>query len=358
MTKDLRSWCAALLLLGACGDPPRTAPVKTDRAGTPAPAKAPEADLAERYLAAKERIAALLPTDTEGPKRILAEIGPGLRETAEKAADLPLRANASLLLGSLHERAGDRRSAISFYRQAAALLKDEVEPHRVLALALAADGKHLEAIPEQEIVVRDDPDDLEAWLLLGELNIKAKREEDAGKAYAAYEARRKGLIDGLTLQNKDGTWILPVEQRAACARALIPARENGTALALLYSLGREPDPAVRLALAEAMGTQRLAAYKQPLTDKLAGETDPEAKAAMVWALQEIERDPLDARPGPAPVTPGAGTDKAPEAGSKEQGAGDSAAPGEKAPADGEAPAEGKAGGEGAGAGPAAPRAPG
>lgn len=341
-----------LLLLGACGDPPRTAPVKTDRAGTPAPAKAPEADLAERYLAAKERIAALLPTDAEGPKRILEELGPGLREAAEKAPDPPLRANASLLLGTLYERTGDRRSAISFYRQAAALLKGEVEPHRVLALALAADGKHVEAIPEQEIVVRDDPDDLEAWLLLGELNIKAGREEDAGKAYAAYEARRKGLIDGLTLQNKDGTWILPVEQRAACARALIPARENGTALALLYSLSREPDPSVRLALAEAMGTQRLAAYKQPLTEKLAGESDPEAKAAMVWALQEIERDPLDARPGPAPAAPEA-ADKAPEAGAKEQVAGDSAAP------EGKAPAAGKAGGgEGAGAGPAAPRAPG
>src|SRR5690606_4448328 len=125
-----------------------------------------------------------------------------------------LRANASLLLGTLHERAGDRTSAIAFYRQTLALLPNEVEPRRVLALALAADGQFTAAIPEQEAVVKDDPDDLEAWLLLGELNVKAERAEEAKLAYGAYEMRRRGLIDGLTLQNKDGTWSMPADQRA------------------------------------------------------------------------------------------------------------------------------------------------
>src|SRR5690606_4029787 len=158
---------------------------------------------------------------------------------------------------------------------------------RVLALALAADGQFTAAIPEQEAVVKDDPDDLEAWLLLGELNVKAERAEEAKLAYGAYEMRRRGLIDGLTLQNKDGTWTMPADQRAACARALIPARDNGTALALLYALKHETDPVVRQALGEAMGTQRLAGYKQPLIDKAAAEAHPEAKAALLWAVQEI-----------------------------------------------------------------------
>lgn len=314
-------WCAAVLLgLGACGEgqPPAPAPKARGEAKGEVEAKAGPTDesRAELYLQAKERLAALLPEDKDGPRRILSEIGPGLREIADNAADAPLRANANLLLGTLHERAGDPRSAISFYRQTLALLPNEIEPRRVLALALAADGQFEAAIPEQEAVVKDDPDDLEAWLLLGELNIKAGRAEDATKAYAAYEMRRRGLIDGLTLQNKDGTYVMPVDQRAACARALIPARDNGTALALLYALSREPDPAVRQALAEAMGTQRLAGYKQALTDKAAAEAHPEAKAAMLWALQEIERDPLESRPGPVPV-------EAPrEAGSKGQDAKD------------------------------------
>ena len=82
-------------------------------------------------------LAALLPEDKDGPKRLVTELGPGLREIADNAAEAPLRANASLLLGTLHERAGDRRTAISFYRQTLALLPNEIEPRRVLALALA-----------------------------------------------------------------------------------------------------------------------------------------------------------------------------------------------------------------------------
>nr|WP_276599929.1 MULTISPECIES: tetratricopeptide repeat protein [unclassified Nannocystis] len=312
--------------LGACGEgQPPAPPPKPRVEGKAAPeAKAGPTDesRAELYLQAKERMAALLPEDKDGPQRIVAELGPGLREIADNASDAPLRANASLLLGTLHERAGDRRTAISFYRQTLALLPNEIEPRRVLALALAADGQFEAAIPEQEAVVKDDPDDLEAWLLLGEVNVKAGRTEEATKAYAAYEMRRRGLIDGLTLQNKDGTYVMPVDQRAACARALIPARDNGTGLALLYALSREPDPVVRQALAEAMGSQRLTGYKAALTEAAAKEGHPEAKAAMLWAVQEIERDPLESRPGPAP-TEGAPTgDVAQGAGAKGQDAKD------------------------------------
>lgn len=318
-----------LLGLSACGEGQPSAPPPIPRGEVKAAAETQagptDASRAELYLQAKERMAALLPDDAAGPKRLVAELAPGLREIAENAAEAPLRANASLLLGTLHERAGDRKSAISFYRQTIALLPEEIEPRRVLALALAADGQFAAAIPEQEAVIKDDPDDLEAWLVLGEINVKAERTEDATKAYGAYEMRRRGLIDGLTLQNKDGTYVMPVDQRAACARALIPARDNGTALALLYALSRETDPVVRQALAEAMGSQRLAGYKQALVDKAAVEAHPETKAALLWAVQEIERDPVASRPGPAPI----GNDMVEGAGPKGQapeGAGAPATP--------------------------------
>mgnify|MGYP002138542613 CR=1 FL=1 len=112
--------------------------------------------------------------------------------------------------------------------------------------------------------------------------------------------RRKGLIDGISLKKADGVFILPAEQRSACARALIPARDNGTAIALLYALSIETEPAVRAALVEAMGTQRLGGYKQALEERLKTETAQEVKEAIVWALAEIQRDPLDTRPGPVP----------------------------------------------------------
>lgn len=354
--RTVSAWlCAAVLLgLGACGEGQPPAPPPKPRAeGKAAPeAKAGPTDesRAELYLQAKERMAALLPEDKEGPQRIVTELGPGLREIADNASDAPLRANASLLLGTLHERAGDRRTAISFYRQTLALLPNEIEPRRVLALALAADGQFEAAIPEQEAVVKDDPDDLEAWLLLGEVNVKAGRTEEATKAYAAYEMRRRGLIDGLTLQNKDGTYVMPVDQRAACARALIPARDNGTGLALLYALSREPDPVVRQALAEAMGSQRLTGYKAALTEAAAKEAHPEAKAAMLWAVQEIERDPLESRPGPAPAEGAPAGDMPQGAGAKGQDPKDSA---QGAGAKGQDPNDSAQGAGSAGAGASA-----
>ena len=293
-----------LVLLPACGgggDDLYTVPVVAKKVEAPAPAPAQGDDaMATRYLEIKERFAALGPEDKAGPGRIVAEVGPELRSIADSARDLHLRANASLLLGTLYEASGDARSAISFYRQVVALLPDDAAPHRVLAVALATDKQYAAALPEQERVVKDDPDDLEAWLLLGELAVKAGQKERATEAYAAYEMRRKGLIDGISLKKPDGVFILPAEQRAACARALIPARDNGTAIALLYALSIETEPAVRAAIVEAMGTQRLGGYKQALEDRLKTETAQEAKEAIIWALAEIQRDPLDTRPGPVP----------------------------------------------------------
>lgn len=289
--------------LPACGggDDVYTVPVVAKKVEAPAPAPAQGDDaMATRYLEIKERFAALGPEDKAGPGRIVAEVGPELRSIADSARDLHLRANASLLLGTLYEASGDARSAISFYRQVVALLPDDAAPHRVLAVALATDKQYAAALPEQERVVKDDPDDLEAWLLLGELAVKADQKARATEAYAAYEMRRKGLIDGISLKKPDGVFILPAEQRAACARALIPARDNGTAIALLYALSIETEPAVRAAIVEAMGTQRLGGYKQALEEKLKTETAQEVKEAIIWALAEIQRDPLDTRPGPVP----------------------------------------------------------
>lgn len=304
------------LLSGCSGDDPRTVPIAAVKTEPKAEAPAlPGADaMAERYIAIKERYAALAEDDAEGPKKLIAEVGGELRQIAENATDVHLRANASLLLGTIHEASGDPRTAISFYHQVIALLPEDAEPHRVLAMALARDKQFAAALPEQERVVKDDLDDLEAWLLLGEIAVKAEAKDKATEAYAGYEMRRKGLIDGISLKKTDGTFVLPAEQRAASARALIPARDNGTAIALLYALEIETDPAVRLALVEAMGTQRLAGYKPALTAKLAKETAQEVKEAMIWALAEIEREPLDTRPGPLPgitAAPAVGADGKP-----------------------------------------------
>lgn len=334
-----RSPLSSLLLLlasvglTACGGAEQKPQPTPAPAASAAPSKAPatDDDLAGRYVAAKERFGALLPTDKDGPKRILTELGPGLREVADAARDAHLRANASLLLGTLHESSGDVRSAISFYRQAAALLPGDAGPSRVLAIALAADNQFKEAIAEQRKVVEDDADDLESWLLLGELAVKAGEQDTATQAYAAYEMRRKGLIDGLTLKSADGTFPIPADQRAGCARALIPARDNGTAIALLYSLEIETDASVRQAVVEAMGSQRLQGYKPALENLLKKESTQEMKEAVAWALAEIQRDPLDTRPGPAPLTaPDAKTDAK---------AGDAKAADAKTPADAKADAK-------------------
>lgn len=237
-----------------------------------------------------------------------AQLQRDLRTVAEHAEDAHLRANASLLLGSLLEERGDRRAAISYYRQARALVPEEASTHAMLALALAAEGELEEASQIQKRVVELLPDDLEAWLLWGEMLLKAGEEEKAREAYAGYELRRKGLIDGLTLRTKTedgkpGPYMVGPEDRAACAAALEVAADNGTALALAYALSTEPEPGVRAEIARVMGTQRLTAYTKELQLALEKETDGDAREVMQWAIGEISRDGVDTAAGPAPALP-------------------------------------------------------
>jgi tetratricopeptide (TPR) repeat protein len=287
--------------MGGCG---KSAPV--DDAGTtkseeqvepePAPVPALTKEQAEElYLSSKARIEATAAL----PETSVAELEADLKRVANEAEDAHLRANASLLLGSLYEQRGDQRAAISFYRQAQELIPDEVGPYIVLALALSKAARWDEAIAAQWIVVEMIPDDLVGWLLLGELHVKGGKLEEATQVYTAYEQRRKGLIDGLTLK-QDGKYVEDEAERAGCVEALAPAIDNGTALALMYALDSDPSPVVRERVASIMGEQRLLGYAKLLASKQATETDESVKQAIAWAITEIEREPIETAPGPIP----------------------------------------------------------
>jgi tetratricopeptide (TPR) repeat protein len=259
----------------------------------PPPLTGKEAE--ELYLSSKARVEATQAL----PDEAFAEIKADLERVANEAEDPHLRANASLLLGSLHEQRGDQRAAISFYRQAQELIPDEVGPYIVLALALSKSERWEEAIAAQWVVVEKIPDDLVGWLLLGEMHVKGGKLDEAAEVYTAYELRRKGLLDGLTLK-KDGQYVESETERAACAEALAPAIDNGTALGLMYALDSDPSPIVRERVASIMGEQRLLGYAKLLGTKQASEADPEVKKAIEWALAEIERDPVETAPGAVP----------------------------------------------------------
>jgi tetratricopeptide (TPR) repeat protein len=261
----------------------------------PAPPPLSQAQLEALYVASKGRVEATI----DLPEAAFVEIKADLMRVASEAEDAHLRANASLLLGGMHEDRNDQRSAISFYRQAMELIPEEAAPHIVLALALSKDEKWEAAIVEQWIVVEMIPDDLIGWLLLGELLVKGGDLEQAAQVYGAYELRRKGLLDGLTLKH-DGAYVKDEAERAACAEALAPAVDNGTALALLYALDSETSPVVRERIAAIMGEQRLVGYQKLLEDKLATEEVAEVKQAIEWALAEIQREPIETAPGPVP----------------------------------------------------------
>jgi tetratricopeptide (TPR) repeat protein len=261
----------------------------------PAPPPLTQEQLAELYREAKARYEAT----TKLPDESFAELVADLQRVANEAEDAHLRANASLLLGSMHEERDDSRAAISYYRQAQELIPDDPGPYIVLALALSKAKKWDEAIAAQWKVVEMIPDDLVGWLLLGELHVKGGKLDEAAKVYGAYELRRKGLLDGLTLKQK-GEYLESEDERAACIEALTPAVDNGTALALMYALDSDPSPKVRAQIAATMGAQRLVGYKEFLEKKQAAETDAEVKEAMAWALAEIERDPVETAPGPVP----------------------------------------------------------
>lgn len=273
---------------------------ETTEAGEQAPEPTPpppltQAQLEDLYRSAKARIEATVNL----PEASRAEIESDLQRVANEAEDAHLRANASLLLGAIAEARNDQRAAISFYRQAAELIPDDVDTHIVLALALAKAERWEEAITEQWKVVKAIPDDLVGWLLLGELHVKGGDLEEAARVYGAYELRRMGLLDGLTLK-RDGQYLKDEAERVACAEALAPAVDNGTALGLMYAFDSDPSPAVRTAVAAVMGEQRLLGYQKLLKDKLSREENAEAKEAIEWALAEIEREGVETSPGPVP----------------------------------------------------------
>lgn len=299
----LATFSFAFVSLVACGKPaePGTETTKAqttqqvEAEQTPPPPPLSAAELEQLYVDGKTRYEAT----AKLPDESFTELRADLMRVANEAPDPHLRANASLLLGSMHEDRNDQRAAISFYRQAQQLIPNEVAPSIVLALALSKDKRWDEAITEQWKVVEMIPDDLTGWLLLGEMHVKAGKLDEAAEVYGAHELRRKGLLDGLTLK-QNGEYVTSEDDRVACADALAPAVDNGTALALMYALDSDPSPKVRAQVVAIMGEQRLIGYQKLLESKLATETDADVKQAIEWALAEIARDGVETAPGAVP----------------------------------------------------------
>lgn len=296
-------WAVSCLLIAAlagcrgdrdaqAGPEPRSA-AETPTADEP-PAAVDDDARARTYAGIRDRFERE-PQALIGPQ--FADVRASLRGITNDSDDAHLRANAALLLGALHEARKERTQAIDLYRHATKLVPEDAGPHMALALALAAEGQHGEAVAVQEKVTELDPDNLENWLALGEMRIKAGDEEGGAQAYVDYERRRKGLIDGLTL-TKDGNYLISIDERIACAEALASAADVGTAVALLYALETETESRVRQAIVHTMGVQRLEGYKPRLQANLEKEQDTAVREAMAWTLGEIERDPVTAQPSP------------------------------------------------------------
>jgi tetratricopeptide (TPR) repeat protein len=250
--------------------------------------------LAERYVA----IRAALDADPPPSAAVLAKLQADLKQIANTARDVHLRANASLVLGSILEGQGDRTGAIGHYRHATKLVPDDAGPYMALARGLAGAADYPAALEAQQQATDRDPDNLENWLALGELSLRTGDETRAKQAYVDYERRRKGLIDGLTLKNKAGEYLVSEDERIACAEALAAASDSGTAVALLYALVNDESAKVRATVATVMGIQRLRGFTDVLKERQTAEADPQAREAVQWALGEIARDPVEVEPGP------------------------------------------------------------
>ncbi|HET6583752.1 MAG TPA: HEAT repeat domain-containing protein [Nannocystaceae bacterium] len=252
----------------------------------------------------------------------LATVLADLRAITNEADDVHLRANAALLLGAVLQERDRWSEAAGAYRRATELVPDDAGPWMALARAEAKQPERTsEAIAAQRRALELDPDNLENFLALGELFVRAGDEQEATTVYAAYEVRRKGLIDGLTL-TKDGAYIVSIDERIACAEALAAATDIGTAYALMYALEKDPEPRVRAAVVQTMGIQRLAGYAPFLAKTLARETDETVRTAIAAAVAEIERDPVEAaqlpvapavspRPSGSEIPPAPGADPGP-----------------------------------------------
>jgi tetratricopeptide (TPR) repeat protein len=298
--------CTGLMAPACGGGAPAREPVPNPSAPeapeAPEPAKDAKAPIdddaaADRYLAIKAQLEAD-PAVTKGPE--FPALRAELESIANGAAAKPLRANAALLLGSMFDERGDPRKAAGFYQHAASLIPDDAGPYMALAVANAAAKDYAAAAKAQEQAATLDPDNLENWLALGELRMRAGDQAGGAQAYVAYELRRKGLIDGLTLHDAEGTPVISAEDRIACAEALAAAADQGTGYALIYALRRETDPTVRATVARVMGIQRLDMYLSALQTQAAQEGDAETKEAVAWALAEIARDPVKIEPTERP----------------------------------------------------------
>ncbi len=302
----------AALYVSACGGAEPVVPMSPVPAAGEAAADTSDAPAGDDALA--ERYAALRAGFDANPEHYggaagspeFTEISSELRTIGNQARDVHMRANAALLLGAMHQERGQWADAAGAYRRASQLVPDDAGPPMVLARALAQTGDYPAAIAAQLQALALDPDNLEQYLTLGELHLRAGDQQAGAKAYADYEVRRRGLIDGLTLR-RDGAYQVGPDDRIACAESLASATDVGTAFALLYALQEEPDAPVRAAIVRAMGVQRLAGYAPRLQARRGVETDPEVQDAITWALAEIARDPVDTKlDGPPPVPQAAG----------------------------------------------------
>lgn len=238
-----------------------------------------------------------------------------LMRVSNEAKDIHLRANASLLLGLLYEGRADVKGAIAQYQHAAKLVPDDAGPYMALALSLGANKQFKDAAAAQKTATTLDPDNLENWLVLGELLVKSGDKDAGVAAYVDYERRRKGLIDGLTLKDKQGAFLVAPPERVGCAEALASATDQGTAIALTYAFKSDPDSSVRAAAASVMGLQRLTVYKAALEAALPTATG-EVKESVAWALSEIERDPVTPKQPELPPEVAAASDTKPVDGTK------------------------------------------
>ncbi|MCA9653648.1 MAG: hypothetical protein KC501_27265 [Myxococcales bacterium] len=276
-------------------------PAADDAAGDGPTTPAPDDDAAaERYL----EIKATVDADPEVAKGAqFPQLKADLEAIANGAGAPTMRANAALLLGSLFDVRGESLRASGYYQHAATLVPDDAGPHMALAVALASTGDFEGAVKAQQQAATLDPDNLENWLALGELHTRAGHQDEAVQAYVGYELRRKGLIDGLTLHDEAGTYVVGVEERIGCASALAAAADQGTGVALVYALRTDPDPTVREAVARVMGVHRLDLYLPVLQTQAKEEADADVKEAVSWALAEIARDPVRIDPTERPRLP-------------------------------------------------------
>lgn len=256
--------------------------------GPTAPKPMTEDDFAQRTALWRTRI-------TEDPNlpntAQFFEAKTDLTRVSNEAKDVHLRANASLMLGLLYEGRNDVKGAIAQYAHAVKLVPDDAGPYMALALAQSANEQFEEAAKTQKTATTLDPDNLENWLVLGELLVKSGDQEAGVAAYVDYERRRKGLIDGLTLKNKAGEFMVGTTERVGCAEALASATDQGTAIALTYALKSDPEADVQATVASVMGIQRLSVYK-PALEAALPKAEGEVKEAIAWALSEIDRDPV------------------------------------------------------------------